>query len=61
LNSSTTAELLFSFGALVCEQVLERHQLTSTPQPLELTAMLESGPLLARFTNRTVLEMVGSV
>jgi len=40
------------------EMVLGRHGLVATPFKLELTAVLEVGPLLARFTNRTVLEMV---
>jgi hypothetical protein len=39
------------------EEVLSRHGL-SGGAAVDLTAMLEAGPLLARFANRTVLEMV---
>ena len=38
-------------------QVFRNHSLYTEPS-LGLTCVLETGPLLARFTNRTVLEMI---
>ena len=40
--------------------VFEKHGLVPSPS-LNLTSMIKTGPLLSRFTNRTVLEMIAFV